>query len=181
MMFEAKDIERFFAKVDRNGPIPAHRPELGPCHVWTASCKRFGHGQFSIRRKMRLAHRVAFLIAHGRWPEPCACHHCDNPACVNVSHLFEGSKSDNNVDALAKGRHVAMRGDRHGRRTKPHQTARGERNGKSKLSDQDVRDIRANYALCRVSRNQLARRFGVSSSTVGKIVTGRAWAQGPHR
>jgi hypothetical protein len=26
--------ERFWEKVDKNGPVPAHRPELGPCWVW---------------------------------------------------------------------------------------------------------------------------------------------------
>jgi hypothetical protein len=177
MMLSARDRERFFAKVDRNGPVPAHRPELGPCHVWTASRKRFGHGQFWFMGEMQLAHRVSFFFAHGRWPEPCACHHCDNPGCVNDGHLFEGSKSDNNADAMAKGRHVAPCGEHHGRRTRPESTARGERHGLARLTEQQVRDIRANYALCRVTQAELACRFGVHHSTVGRIVTGRTWNQ----
>jgi hypothetical protein len=29
--------ERFWKKVDKNGPVPAHRPELGPCWLWTGA------------------------------------------------------------------------------------------------------------------------------------------------
>jgi hypothetical protein len=37
--------ERFWAKVDKNGPIPAYRPDLGPCWLWTASKRADGYGQ----------------------------------------------------------------------------------------------------------------------------------------
>lgn len=150
--------ERFFAKVDRNGPVPAHRPELGPCHVWTASRKRFGHGSFWLRGKLEIASRVAFFFTHGRWPEPNACHHCDNPACVNVAHLFEGTQPENIADMVSKRRGVNLLGESH---------------GMAKLTDQQVADIRANYALCRVKQSELAQRYGVSQSYVSAIVRGQ--------
>lgn len=151
--------ERFFANVDRDGPVPKHRPELGPCHVWRGHLTD-GYGRPKFIGKYQLAHRVVFFLEHGRWPEPCACHHCDNRACVNPAHLFEGTVADNNADRDAKGR----LGDR-----------KGAANGRAKLSEQDVRDIRANYALCRVSQRALARRYGVCKSLVGWIVRGEGW------
>lgn len=102
--------ERFWPKVDKNGPVAPHRPELGPCWMWTGGTDKKGYGRISIGRRssggMVVAHRVAFLLEHGRWPEPCALHHCDNPSCVRPEHLFEGTKSDNMRDCARKGRLV---------------------------------------------------------------------------
>lgn len=170
------DANRFFSKVNLHGPIPAHRPELGPCHVWTAYRSKKGYGQVGFQGRVCIAHRVAFFIAHGRWPQPNACHHCDNRACVNPDHLFEGTNADNTADMDSKGRRVVIRGTRHGRRTKPHRTARGERNGLAKLTEQDVRDIRANYALCQVTMKDLGARYGVGKAAVHEIIHRRTWA-----
>lgn len=166
--------ERFAAKIDRNGPVPAHRPELGPCHVWTAGCFDNGYGVFWLQGQNQKAHRVAFFLAHGRWPEPCACHHCDHRACVNPAHLFEGTNADNLADMLAKGRQAS--GDRNGMRMHPERRPRGEQQGNAKLAEQDVRDIRANYALGGVRQQDLAERFRVSQITISRVVRGASWA-----
>lgn len=53
------------------------------------------------------AHRTAWFLAWGEWPPPdkMLCHTCDNPACVNVAHLFLGDQFDNMRDKTSKGRH----------------------------------------------------------------------------
>lgn len=164
---------RFFAKVDRNGPIPAHCPELGPCHVWTACKNKRGYGKVAFCGRSEYAHRVAFYFAHGRWPEPFGCHHCDNRACVNDAHIFEGTQADNLADMVNKGR--SAHGDRHSSRTKPHRTARGERHGFAKLTEQAVVDIRSAYANGEATQAELSRRHGVNRSTIGSIVGGESW------
>ena len=123
-------VDRFWAKVDKNGPVPAHRTDLGPCWLWTASFSSKGYGKIGVAvGGWDFAHRIAFLLTHGRMPEPCALHHCDNRACVRPGHIFEGTKGDNAADRDAKGR-----------------TTKGERSGVAKLTEAQVREIRARHA-----------------------------------
>jgi hypothetical protein len=128
--------ERFFANVNVDGPVPAHVPEIGPCHVWTGRTNEFGYGKFSMRGAEHRAHRVAFFLAESRWPDPCALHRCDNPACVRRDHLFEGTKKDNSADMVAKKRSGAhthpekiRRGERHWSKLHPDRVPRGDANG----------------------------------------------------
>jgi hypothetical protein len=103
-------IEKFWSRVDKNGPVPSHRPELGPCWVWTVKDSRLRrrYGAFSMKlasgRYVVRAHRFSFFLANGKWPTPMACHHCDNPPCVRPDHLFEGDADANMKDAAMKGR-----------------------------------------------------------------------------
>lgn len=101
--------ERFEQSVDKNGPIPAHCPELGPCHIWIGFISRTNrYGQFTMRLEGRtrstscLTHRVAFFLKHGRWPYPSALHHCDNRACVRWEHIYEGTQFSNVADMIAR-------------------------------------------------------------------------------
>lgn len=92
---------RFLSKVYPYGPL---HPVLGtPCHIWQGGTQSSGYGHFKYEGKMHGAHRVAFKIAHGRWPMPHALHHCNTIRCVNPGHLYEGKV---HVDGSAKGRVV---------------------------------------------------------------------------
>jgi hypothetical protein len=153
--------DRFWPKIDKAGPIPPHRPELGPCHVWTGGHDTKGYGRISLggrKGRMEVAHRVAFFLAEGRWPDPCALHHCDNPPCVRRSHLFEGTYADNMADCATKGRIVLP-------------NVRGEANPASRLTVAEVLQIRASSA----SRVATAKRFGIVPEAVSSIVLRRTW------
>lgn len=175
--------ERFWAKVDKSGLIPAQVPELGPCWVWTASRHPKGYGWFQEGVRLRKAHQVAWFLERGHWPEMCVLHRCDNPPCVRYSHLFEGTQADNVRDMIEKGR---MRtGDRSWSRMHPERLARGDRHG-SRLHPEAMRPVRGeDHAFAKLTEEQvreivrrknggenqrlLALEFGLSQSTVSDL------------
>jgi HNH endonuclease len=81
---------RFWAKVNKDGPISAHKPELGPCWIWTASVneRRGGYGQFKLNGRTRKAHQVSYELGVGPIPEGTEPDHlCRVHACVRWHHL----------------------------------------------------------------------------------------------
>lgn len=147
--------EQFWTRVDRQG--------TDVCWEWLRSRNEKGYGIVWFRpERSQRAHHIAWELSVGE-PIPAdriLMHSCDNPACCNPNHLSIGTKADNMVDMANKGRR---------RSGLP-----GHRNLRAKLSEQDVLDIRANKALCRVTNQELAERFGVSRVTIGNVVCNRS-------
>ena len=84
------EAERFWPKVDKDGPVPARRPDLGPCWVWAnAYLNESGYGQFGLTgRKLILAHKWAWEQENDPVPDGLELDHlCRNRACVRPSHL----------------------------------------------------------------------------------------------
>lgn len=80
--------QRFWAKVNKDGPVPTHRPELGPCWLWTADIINSGYGRIGRDGKTALAHRVAYELLIDPIPAGLEPDHlCRKPACVNPTHL----------------------------------------------------------------------------------------------
>jgi len=183
--------ERFWAKVDKNGPVPEHCPELGPCWVWTASVSTKGYGQIRDEGILRQAHRVSWQMHYGAVQNGLfVLHRCDRPACCNPGHLFLGSNGDNQKDAAAKGRHnmqvhpechpsrkhpeCLARGSGNGANTHPERRPAGERHGCAKLSSADVNAIRCLGGGTR-STSSIAEEYGVSHKTIRLILGGETW------
>ena len=149
---------------------------------WPLDAK--GYGRRMVGGRDWIAHRYAWSQMHGLIPAGLAvCHSCDNPACINVAHLWLGTLSQNTLDRHRKGRDAV--GDRNGSRTRPDRRPRGaamrhprmgEANGRAKVTAEDVRVIR-DRAAAGVSSEVLAVDYGLSPTTVRRIILRRYW---PH-
>ncbi len=88
---------RFWRHVNKNGPIPKHRPELGQCWIWLGGKTSGGYGRFMIycdwigtghHGKLIPAHRFLYETTVGKIPDGLEPDHlCNTPACVRPSHL----------------------------------------------------------------------------------------------
>ena len=148
-MTDAQQIaERFWSKVDKRDP--------DGCWPWKG-CLVHGYGHFSLKTeksKSILSHRMAYTLSCGEIPDGLfVCHHCDNKACCNPSHLFTGTQKDNVDDAMRKGRMVF---------------SRGVHNGYSVLTPEAVLEIRKPQKRARVCP-ALAKKFGVSVQQIHQI------------
>jgi hypothetical protein len=87
--------DRFWEKVEKTDN----------CWLWTGAKNRRGYGIFTIDGKQKLAHRIAYFLTRGPLPTNVVLMHaCDNPVCVNPSHLVPGTNQQNMEDMLYKGR-----------------------------------------------------------------------------
>lgn len=165
-MPKLSESERFWAKVDKNGPPPSHRSELGHCWVWTASTDPYGYGYFWFRGKTMRSSRVAWIIENGALnAKAFICHHCDNPTCVRPSHLFLGDPLVNMADKVSKGRAKGAH--------------KGADHHAAKLDRQKVIDIRERYdnrKLVPVTQRALAEEYGLHQVTISEIVTRKIWS-----
>ena len=165
-LFTEKDKARFWAKV-------AKSEEKDSCWLWIASKDDAGYGRFSIGRQDLRAHRFSWMQSngpipyHGSYHGMCVCHKCDNPSCVNPSHLFLGTNADNAIDKAAKGRSTKGRPAKN--------IVRGESSGKSILTSLGVIEMRRLYNLGHNARS-LSIKFNVSPTTILDAVKRRTWA-----
>lgn len=144
----AADAERFWARVDRDGP--------DGCWVWLGSKHDFGYGWFWAQGRSLNAHRVAWELTYGSIPDGLqVMHACDNTGCANPSHLMLGSVAANQIDMARKGRSVKGR-------PRPPRTV---------LTDAQVGELRARHAGGERAI-ELARGFGLHITSVHAIVRG---------
>lgn len=156
-------VDRFWSKVARI--------DGDGCWMWTASVDSDGYGQLSRGSHGDgnvKAHRLSWELHNGPIPDGLGVlHRCDTPACVRPDHLFLGTQAENMRDMDRKGRRGSF-------------DSAGASNPNARLTSEQVAEIRA-QSRAGVSRSELARRFGVGTSTVSRIALGQAWKGAPCR
>lgn len=139
--------DEFMAKFERNATTG--------CLEWPGLKGRGGYGRTTIRGKDWYTHRYVWTMFMGKIPEGMlVCHKCDNPKCAELEHLFLGTSLDNAHDKIAKGR-----------------ASHGEKNGRAKLTEDDVRAIRASNER----QVDLAARYGVAQNMISKVKLRQFW------
>lgn len=132
------------------------------CWEWGRYKMKSGYGVVTIAQYPYGAHRVAYCMTHGKIANGLlVMHSCDNPKCVNPSHLSAGTHDDNMRDMITKGRNMTNR-------------PMGDAHSFAKLSSENVRSMRARHALGeRIS--DLAREHGVDRGTAHHAISGKTW------
>ncbi len=139
--------EDFWGRVDRSGD----------CWLWRGALTPRGYGKTHFNGKNYRAHRLAFYLQFGQSPD-AVLHKCDNPRCVNPSHLMAGDNGKNNRDRALKGRSHKPKGELH---------------PLHRLREADVIEIRKMASSRDVA--DIAEMFSVHKTTVKDIVRGRRW------
>jgi hypothetical protein len=131
---------------------------LDECWEWQGSKGSAGHGHFGTGRNhgvSGLAHRFSYILLKGK-PSGLVCHSCNNPSCVNPSHLYDGTPQSNMDDKVRAGRASSFPGSSH---------------PQAKLSEGQVEEILRSS----LSSAQLARDYQVSPQAISRIRRGKAW------
>jgi hypothetical protein len=128
-------------------------------NCWVVTSHRAKNQKFPARRvkgKLVYLHREAFETAFGPVPEGRVVRQtCGQCLCINPKHLALVTFDDVAADRAARG-----------------VQARGPKNGRSKLTPEQVGEIRRSDE----TQKALAERFGVDPSLVGRIRRGELWA-----
>lgn len=133
----------------------------GPCIIWPYACTIEGYPKITLNRKVRTVTRLVLMAVDG--PDhlgmdvahrPIICH---TPSCIRPDHLRWATRAENVADCVLDGTASSVK--------EP-----------SKLGIDQVREIRARYALGGIGYRPLGAEYGVTFQTINDIITGKTWA-----
>lgn len=165
-------MDEYWSYVDMTGPCVTRSKTLYiwpdieniRCWMWTGDVWG-GYGRFYNKQ----AHHIIWMI-YNKESIPDALwvlHKCDTKICVNLRHLFIGTRRKNVADMVAKGRAASQ--------IYP-ELRRNEHNGNSLLVSSQVKQIRIRYATTKITIKELAVEYQVSEATIWMVVHNRVWS-----
>lgn len=153
----AKQILTFKVPLEQRFHAQYVRIPFSGCWIWTGQRMSRGYGVIVANGRPKRAHRLSWEMHNGIIPVGLlVCHKCDIPECVNPNHLFLGTTRDNWIDMINKGRWPQVR---------------GEKQGNSKLTEENVRFIRSSH----LSGVALAEMFSVNKTNISTIRKYKSW------
>jgi hypothetical protein len=131
------------------------------CRIWDGPrAGQSEYGQTTVNGVRWYVHRIAYTRAYGPIPDGMVVmHSCDTPLCYNPEHLSVGTQGDNLDDMRAKGRS---------------NQAIGSRLAHTKVTEQDVRDMRLAHAAGETVAS-IARRYRQNPGATWRMVKGETW------
>ena len=135
-------LRRFWDRVDTSG---THCYSIGTkCWEWLGAKTTSGHGCFTIRKKIKPAHRFSWEIKYGPIPQSrYVKQRCMNPLCVNPGHLYiKGAREESLEKALSRGR----------------------------ISDEEKADVYEKVTVWGMTQKEVASEYQISQSYVSGIV-----------
>ena len=116
---------------------------------------------FPFGQRMRKVHRLVCAAFNGPCPDGMQCCHNDGVKSNNrAGNLRWGTPKENSADRARHGRHRVMR---------------GIDSANAKLTEADVRAIRALAASGTLTQKEIGERFGIVQSAVGNIIHRKRW------
>lgn len=128
-----------------------------PCKEWTGARSSKGYGAKRYKGKTWRVHRAAWDEQVGPIPDGMhVLHHCDNPPCYEITHLYLGTEAVNSRDRVSRNRQ-----------------ARRGRLPQAKLNEADAAAIRERYAAGGVTQAQLGEEYGIVQGAISAIIRRR--------
>lgn len=127
------------------------------CWLWVGSKFKSGYGKIKVRGKTGRTHRLMLARTLGRelGKGMDVLHSCRSRHCCNPDHLREGTRKENETDKI-----------------RDETTNRGEKNGQTKLTEEQVRAIQSDPRTHQV----IADEYGLCRRSVGNIKSGKTWS-----
>lgn len=133
------------------------------CIEWQGKLNKKGYGRISFKERRLPIHRASWIVHKGEIPNDLwVLHHCDNPKCVNIDHLYLGTPKDNVRDMDERNRRKAVPG------------LKGSECILAKLKEEDIPKIKK-MRKQGMSHREIGEIFNVTKGCIGHVLSGLNW------
>lgn len=153
---------RYYERVPSEQRFWKYVVKTETCWFWSGGKSKNGYGKFNPSHEQRTwekAHRYSWKLHRGEIPKgEVVCHRCNVKLCIRPEHLYVASQQQNTLDAMVDGL-----------------CPRGETHGNAKLTEIQIKEIRAIYQPRVRTMDFLAKRYNVTKTQISRILNRKVW------